>query len=77
MKQKLTNLAVGELATVAVFWINFFLFKKLITTTKSLISIYFSLFILSFILIQESIFWFILALCQEWGWKKFDNLKRF
>ena len=60
MKQKLTNLAVGELATVAVFWINFFLFKKLITTTKSLISIYFSLFILSFILIQESIFWFIL-----------------
>ena len=60
MKQKLTNLAVGELVAVVVFWINFFLFKKLITTTKSLISIYFSLFILSFILIQESIFWFIL-----------------
>ena len=60
MKQKLTNLAVGELVVVVVFWINFFLFKKLITTTKSLISIYFSLFILSFILIQESIFWFIL-----------------
>ena len=60
LKQKLTNLAVGELVAVVVFWINFFLFKKLITTTKSLISIYFSLFILSFILIQESIFWFIL-----------------
>ena len=60
MKQKLTNLAVGELVAAVVFWINFFLFKKLITTTKSLISIYFSLFILSFILIQESIFWFIL-----------------
>ena len=60
MKQKLTNLAVGELVAVVVFWINFFLFKKLITTTKSLISISFSLFILSFILIQGSIFWCIL-----------------
>lgn len=45
---------------VVVFWINFFLFKKLITTTKSLISISFSLFILSFILVQGSIFWCIL-----------------
>ena len=45
---------------VVVFWINFFLFKKLIITTKSLISISFSLFILSFILIQGSIFWCIL-----------------
>ena len=60
MKQKLTNLAVGELVAVIVFWINFFLFKKLITTTKSLISISFSLFILSFILVQGSIFWCIL-----------------
>ena len=60
MKQKLTNLAVGELVAVVVFWINFFLFKKLITTTKSLISISFSLFILSFILVQGSIFWCIL-----------------
>ena len=60
MKQKLTNLAVGELVAVVVFWIDFFLFKKLITTTKSLISISFSLFILSFILIQGSIFWCIL-----------------
>ena len=45
---------------VVVFWINFFLFKKLIITTKSLISISFSLFILSFILVQGSIFWCIL-----------------
>ena len=60
MKQKLTNLAVGELVAVVVFWINFFLFKKLLITTKSLISISFSLFILSFILIQGSIFWWIL-----------------
>ena len=60
MKQKLTNLAVGELVAVVVFWINFFLFKKLIIITKSLISISFSLFILSFILVQGSIFWCIL-----------------
>ena len=60
MKQKLTNLAVGELVAVVVFWINFFLFKKLLITTKSLISISFSLFILSFILVQGSIFWCIL-----------------
>ena len=60
MKQKLTNLALGELVAVVVFWINFFLFKKLITTTKSLISISFSLFILSFILVQGSIFLCIL-----------------
>ena len=46
---------------VVVFWINFFLFKKLIIITKSLISISFSLFILSFILIQGSIFWCILV----------------
>lgn len=61
MKQKLTNLTVGELVAVVVFWINFFLFKKLIITTKSLISISFSLFILSFILVQGSIFWCILV----------------
>ena len=60
MKQKLTNLAVGELVAAVVFWINFFLFKKLITTAKSLISISFFLFILSFIFIQGFIFWFIL-----------------
>lgn len=61
MKQKLTNLAVGKLvAVVVVFWINFFLFKKLLITIKSLISISFSLFILSFILVQRTIFWCIL-----------------
>lgn len=60
MKQTLTNLVIGELAAVAVFWINFFLFKKWIITAESLISISFSLFILSFILIQGSVFWWIL-----------------
>ncbi|MDO4788491.1 MAG: hypothetical protein Q4A19_04980 [Johnsonella sp.] len=60
MKQKLTNLALGELAAVAVIWMNFFLFREWIITAKSLISISFTVFILSFILIQGSVFWWIM-----------------
>ena len=60
LKQKLTNLAIGELAAAAVFWMNFFIFKRRIVTVKSLIAVSFSLFVLSFILIQGSIFWWIL-----------------
>ena len=61
MKQKLTSLATGELVAVLVFWMNFFIFKKLLITAKSLITISFPLFILSFILIQGAVFWYILA----------------
>ena len=60
MKRKLTSLATGELVAVLVFWMNFFLLKKWILTTGALISIFFSLFVLSFILIQGSVFWLIL-----------------
>ena len=60
MKRKLTSLATGELVAVLVFWMNFFLLKKWILTTGALISIFFSLFVLSFILIQGSVFWWIL-----------------
>lgn len=61
MKRKLINLAIGELVSVVVFWLNFFVFKELIvTTTKALISISFSLLILSFILMQGAVFWCIL-----------------
>ena len=60
MKRKLINLAIGELASVVVFWLNFFVFKELIVTTKALISVSFSLLILSFILIQGAVFWCIL-----------------
>ena len=60
MKQKLTSLATGELVAVLVFWMNFFLLKRWILTTRALISISFSLFVLSFILIQGSVFWWIL-----------------
>lgn len=60
MKRKLINLAIGELVSVVVFWLNFFVFKELIVTTKALISISFSLLILSFILMQGAVFWCIL-----------------
>ncbi len=60
MKRKLINLAIGELVSVVVFWLNFFVFKELIVTTKALISVSFSLLILSFILIQGAVFWCIL-----------------
>ena len=60
MKRKLTSLATGELVAVLVFWMNFFLLKKWIFTTGALISISFSLFVLSFILIQGSVFWWLL-----------------
>ncbi|EJP19814.1 hypothetical protein HMPREF1142_0333 [Peptostreptococcaceae bacterium AS15] len=60
MKNKLANLAFGELVAVVIFWINFFLFKKFLIDTKALISISAPLFILSFILVQGSIFWCIL-----------------
>lgn len=60
LKRKLINLAVGELTAAAVFWINFFLLKKWIVNEKALISISFPLFILSFILVQGSVFWCIL-----------------
>lgn len=60
LKKRLTNLASEELAAVLVFWMNFILLKKWILTTKAFISISFSLFLLTFILIQGSVFWWIL-----------------
>lgn len=60
LKKTLINLAVGELIAVIVFWINFFIFKKYITDTVAIIPVIFTLFVLSFILIQGSIFWLVL-----------------
>lgn len=60
MKRRLHQLAVGELAAVAVFWVDFFLFEKRFFPEKFPISVVFSLGILSFILIQASVFWLIL-----------------
>ena len=60
LKKTLISLAVGELVAVIIFWINFFIFKIYITDTVSIIPVIFTLFLLSFILIQGSIFWLVL-----------------
>ena len=59
VKQKLMNLAIGELAAVAVFWVTFFIFEK--KRIAPMISIALSLSILSFVLIQGAVFWWILV----------------
>lgn len=43
-----------------IFWINYFVFKKYIIDINTLISISAPLFILSFILVQGSVYWCIL-----------------
>ena len=60
IKQKLYSLASGELVALAVFWLNFFLFKKWLTTPQALISIAYPLLLVSLILLQGSLYWWIL-----------------
>ena len=60
IKQKLTKLWTGELVAVISFWICFYIFKKWLINTKMLISVIYPLAVLSFILIQGSIYWLIL-----------------
>ena len=60
LKKTLINLAVGELVAIIVFWINFFIFKKYITNTVSIIPVISTLFLLHFVLIQSSVFWLVL-----------------
>ncbi|OFS29100.1 hypothetical protein [Abiotrophia sp. HMSC24B09] len=60
IKQKLYSLASGELVALAVFWLNFFLFKKRLTTPQALISIAYPLLLVSLILLQGSLYWWIL-----------------
>ena len=60
IKHELTKLWTGELVAVISFWICFFIFKKWLINTKMLISVIYPLTVLSFILIQGSIYWLIL-----------------
>ena len=60
IKQKLYSLASGELVALAVFWLNFFLFKKWLTTPQALIAIAYTLLLVSLILLQGSLYWWIL-----------------
>ena len=60
IKQELTKLWTRELVAVISFWICFYIFKKWLINTKMLISVIYPLAVLSFILIQGSIYWIIL-----------------
>lgn len=60
IKQKLYSLASGELAALAVFWLNFLLFKKCLVTPQTLIAITYPLLLVSLILLQGSLYWWIL-----------------
>lgn len=60
IKQKLYSLASGELVALAVFWLNFFLFKKWLTTPQAQIVIAYPLLLVSLILLQGSLYWWIL-----------------
>ena len=60
IKQKLYSLASGELVALTVFWLNFFLFKKYLTTPQALFSIAYPLLLVSLILLQGSLYWWVL-----------------
>ena len=60
IKQKLYSLASGELVALAVFWLNFLLFKKYLVTPQALIPIAYPLLLVSLILLQGSLYWWIL-----------------
>ncbi len=60
IKQTLYSLASGELVALAVFWLNFYLFKKCLVTPQALISIAYPLLLVSLILLQGSLYWWIL-----------------
>ena len=60
IKQKLYNLASGELVALAVFWFDFLLFKKYLLSPQAVISIVYPLLLVSLILLQGSLYWWIL-----------------
>lgn len=60
LKKELTNLCVGELAAVVSFWLCFFTIKVWLVDKKMMILILYPLLVLSFILVQGSVYWFIL-----------------
>lgn len=60
IKQKLYSLASGELVALAVFWFNFLLFKKYLVRPQALIAIAYPLLLVSLILLQGSLYWWIL-----------------
>ena len=68
LKKTLTSLWTGELVATAMFWLNYFLlmwmdptvFRRSIFGSRAWVAVTYSLFILSFILVQGSAYWLIL-----------------
>ena len=60
VRKELVSLCLGELAAVLAFWFCFFLLKNRLGDENSLVSILYSLSLLTFILLQGSIYWAIL-----------------
>ena len=60
VRRELVSLCLGELAAVLSFWLCFFLLKNRLGDWNGLISILCPLSLLTFILLQGSIYWAIL-----------------
>jgi len=60
VRKELVSLCLGELAAVLSFWLCFFLLKNRLGDWNGLISILYPLSLLTFILLQGSIYWAIL-----------------
>ena len=60
VRKELVSLCLGELSAVLSFWFCFFLLKNRLSDWNGLISILYPLSLLTFILLQGSIYWAIL-----------------
>ena len=60
VRKELGSLCLGELAAILSFWLCFFLLKNRLGDWKSLVTILCPLSLLTFILLQGSIYWAIL-----------------
>lgn len=60
VRKELVSLCLGELTAVLSFWLCFFLLKNRLGDWNSLVTILYPLSLLTFILLQGSIYWAIL-----------------
>ena len=60
VRKELVSLCLGELSAVLSFWFCFFLLKNRLADWNSLVTILYPLSLLTFILLQGSIYWAIL-----------------
>ncbi|WP_139689952.1 hypothetical protein [Streptococcus oralis] len=60
VRKKLVSLCLGEFTAVLSFWFCFFLLKNRLADWNSLVTVLYPLSLLTFILLQGSIYWAIL-----------------